>query len=98
MSKNDTNKIFFPKWMKVLKIIGNAKTPHTTKTLVMEIGSYSFIHDMLTDLERRGFIVMESKGLGSRGEGNELYIYLTSRGRILWKILMEMEMTMGEQM
>jgi len=98
MSKKSANKIFFPQWMKVLKKIGNAKVPHTTRTLVAEIGSYRFIHDMLIELERRGFIVMERTNLGTGGERNVLHIYLTSRGRILWKTLMEMEMTMGEQM
>ena len=96
--KSVSNKVFFPQWMKVIKIIGNTKTPYTTKTLTEQIGSYKFIHDMLVELERRGFVVMERRNPGQRGENNEIHIYLTSRGKILWKILIEMEMTMGEQM
>lgn len=91
MTRGDTSKVFFPWWMKVLKVIGTTQTPYTIKTLVSHIGSYQFIYNMLLELERRGFIVLEKKN-------NETYIYMTSRGRILWKILMEMEMTMGEQM
>lgn len=96
MSKTKGNKIFFPMWMRVLKTIGNPSTPHTIKTLISQVGSYRFVYGLLVEFERRGYIVMERKTPGKRGESNEISIFLTSRGKILWKTILEMEMVTGE--
>lgn len=96
MSKINTNKIFFPVWMKVFKVLGNVDTPHTIKSLINKVGSYRFVYGLLVELERRGFIVMARKNTGKRGENNEINIYLTSRGKMLWKTFIEMEIIMGE--
>lgn len=81
--------IFFPLWMKVIKVIGDSNKPLSIKEISSIIGSIDVLRQILEELEIRGLAIRNKQDKGI------ITIILTSRGKLIWKSLSDIEITIG---